>query len=117
MRTSESTHTRGETPPPFACLRQKRRREEFEKAKTHEDLWNACQKELIYAGKLHGYMRMYWAKKILEWSTTAEEALATSIYLNDKYSLDGTDPNGYAGCQWSIAGIHDRVRYAISVFL
>ena len=91
------------------------RREEFEKARTHDNLWNACQKELLYAGKLHGYMRMYWAKKILEWSATAEEALDTSIYMNDKYSLDGTDPNGYAGCQWSITGIHDRVVPAFAV--
>jgi len=55
-------------------------------------------------------MRMYWAKKILEWTTSPEEALAIAIYLNDKYSLDGCDPNGYVGVQWSIAGIHDQVR-------
>eukprot|EP00210_Caulerpa_lentillifera_P007623 g7280.t2 len=83
-------------------------KEEFENAATHEDLWNACQKELVHGGKLHGYMRMYWAKKILEWSASPEEALAISIYLNDKYSLDGCDPNGYIGCQWSITGIHDH---------
>lgn len=82
--------------------------EEFELAKTHEDLWNAAQKELLVTGKLHGYMRMYWAKKILEWSKSPEEALSNAIYLNDKYGLDGRDPNGYVGCAWSIGGVHDR---------
>lgn len=53
-------------------------------------------------------MRMYWAKKILEWSTSPEEALRIAIYLNDKYELDGRDPNGYAGCAWAIGGVHDR---------
>ena len=82
--------------------------EEFEHAKTHEDLWNAAQSELLKTGKLHGYMRMYWAKKILEWSKSPEEALRIAIYLNDKYELDGRDPNGYTGCAWSIGGVHDR---------
>ncbi len=82
--------------------------EKFERAKTHEDLWNAAQKELINTGKMHGYMRMYWAKKILEWSKSPEEALRIAIYLNDKYELDGRDPNGYVGCAWSIGGVHDR---------
>jgi deoxyribodipyrimidine photo-lyase len=81
---------------------------EFENAKTHEDLWNAAQNELRKRGKLHGYMRMYWAKKILEWSSSPEEALKIAIYLNDKYELDGRDPNGYVGCAWSIGGVHDR---------
>lgn len=82
--------------------------EEFEQAKTHEDLWNAAQMELLKTGKLHGYMRMYWAKKILEWSKSPEEALRIAIFLNDKYELDGRDPNGYTGCAWSIGGVHDR---------
>ncbi len=81
---------------------------QFEKAETHEDLWNAAQMEMVNKGKMHGYMRMYWAKKILEWSKSPEEALKFSIYLNDKYELDGRDPNGYVGCVWSIGGIHDR---------
>jgi len=89
---------------------------EFENARTHEELWNAAQKELINKGKMHGYMRMYWAKKILEWSSCAEEALRTAIYLNDKYSLDGRDPNGYTGCAWSIGGVHDRAWAARPVF-
>lgn len=82
--------------------------EELEKAETHDDSWNAAQKELTRTGKMHGYMRMYWAKKILEWTTTPREALETSIYLNDAYSIDGGDPNGYVGILWAIGGLHDR---------
>lgn len=82
--------------------------EQFEKAETHDDLWNAAQIEMVTTGKMHGYMRMYWAKKILEWTETPEEALEYSIYLNDKYELDGRDPNGYVGCAWSVGGVHDR---------
>jgi len=82
--------------------------EEFEEAKTHDLLWNAAQRQLTNTGSMHGYLRMYWAKKILEWTATPEDALRISIYLNDKYQLDGRDPNGYAGCAWSIGGIHDR---------
>lgn len=81
---------------------------QFEQAKTHEDLWNAAQMEMVNTGKMHGYMRMYWAKKILEWSKSPEEALKIATYLNDKYELDGRDPNGYTGIAWSIGGIHDR---------
>jgi deoxyribodipyrimidine photo-lyase len=80
----------------------------FEAAGTHDSLWNAAQMEMVRTGKMHGYMRMYWAKKILEWSENPEEALRIAIYLNDKYELDGRDPNGYAGCAWSIGGVHDR---------
>ncbi|MBN1299905.1 MAG: deoxyribodipyrimidine photo-lyase [Melioribacteraceae bacterium] len=83
-------------------------REEFENAATHDDLWNAAQIQMVTSGKMHGYMRMYWAKKILEWTNSPEEALAVAIYLNDKYQLDGRDPNGYVGAAWSIGGIHDR---------
>ena len=82
--------------------------EQFEKAGTHEDLWNAAQMEMVQTGKMHGYMRMYWAKKILEWSDSPDNAMKIALYLNDKYELDGRDPNGYAGCAWSIGGIHDR---------
>lgn len=80
----------------------------FEKAKTHDDLWNAAQMEMVKRGKMHGYLRMYWAKKILEWSKTPEQALRLAVYLNDKYELDGRDPNGYTGIAWSIGGVHDR---------
>jgi deoxyribodipyrimidine photo-lyase len=58
--------------------------------------------------QVHGFLRMYWAKKILEWSPSAAEALQIAIYLNDKYELDGRDPNGYVGCLWAIGGVHDR---------
>jgi deoxyribodipyrimidine photo-lyase len=80
----------------------------LEQATTHDPLWNRCQQDLMARAKLHGYLRMYWAKKILEWSLSPEEALATAITLNDRYSLDGRDPNGYAGIAWSIGGVHDR---------
>ncbi|MGE5438608.1 MAG: deoxyribodipyrimidine photolyase, partial [Bacteroidota bacterium] len=82
--------------------------EEFEKAHTHDNLWNAAQIEMVTTGKMHGYLRMYWAKKILEWTTGPEEAMKIAVYLNDKYSLDGRDPNGYTGIAWSIGGVHDR---------
>ncbi|MCX6136073.1 MAG: deoxyribodipyrimidine photolyase [Ignavibacteriales bacterium] len=80
----------------------------FELAQTHDPLWNACQKEMLSTGKMHGFMRMYWGKKILEWTESPETALTIAIYLNDKYELDGRDPNGYAGIAWSIGGVHDR---------
>lgn len=90
--------------------------EQFEQAQTHDQLWNAAQNQLLTSGKMHGFMRMYWAKKILEWASSPEEALRISIYLNDKYELDGRDPNGYAGCAWSIGGIHDRAWFDRAVF-
>ncbi|GFE58910.1 deoxyribodipyrimidine photo-lyase [Geobacter sp. AOG1] len=83
-------------------------REQFTTAATHDPLWNAAQREMVTTGKMHGYLRMYWAKKILEWTPTPEDAMATAIYLNDRYQLDGRDPNGYAGIAWSIGGVHDR---------
>lgn len=81
---------------------------QLEHGNTHDKLWNAAQKQMVKTGKMHGYMRMYWAKKILEWSSTPALAMINAIYLNDKYSLDGRDPNGYAGIAWSIGGVHDR---------
>ena len=81
---------------------------ELEYANTHDEIWNAAQKELTSSGKLHGYLRMYWAKKILEWSASPQQAIKSAIYLNDAYSIDGGDPNGYVGILWSIAGLHDR---------
>ena len=83
-------------------------REQFELAKTHDPLWNAAQLEMLKTGAMHGYMRMYWAKKILEWTENPTNALNIANYLNDKYALDGRDPNGYCGTAWSIGGIHDR---------
>ncbi|MGD0827885.1 MAG: deoxyribodipyrimidine photo-lyase [Desulfobaccales bacterium] len=81
---------------------------QFEQAQTHDDLWNAAQLEVVQTGKMHGYLRMYWAKKILEWTRSPEEALQVAIYLNDRYELDGRDPNGYTGIAWSLGGVHDR---------
>lgn len=82
--------------------------EQLSNAKTHDDLWNAAQLQLVQEGKMHGFLRMYWCKKILEWTPSPEEALKYAIYLNDHYSVDGRDPNGYVGCMWSICGIHDQ---------
>lgn len=82
--------------------------EQFAQALTHDPLWNAAQQELLLCGRVHGYLRMYWGKKILEWSENPEAALAIAIELNDRYALDGRDPNGYAGIAWSICGVHDR---------
>jgi len=89
---------------------------EFENAQTHDDLWNAAQIEMVKYGKMHGYMRMYWAKKILEWTASPEQALEYAIFLNDKYSLDGRDPNGYTGIAWSIGGVHDRAWRERNIF-
>jgi deoxyribodipyrimidine photo-lyase len=88
----------------------------FEKGETHDLLWNAAQIEMVFTGKMHGYMRMYWAKKILEWTESPRKAMETAIYLNDKYSLDGRDPNGYAGIAWSIGGVHDRAWFERPVY-
>lgn len=82
--------------------------DQFELAETHDELWNAAQNQLVQTGAMHGYMRMYWAKKILEWTATTEEALKVANYLNDRFGLDGRDPSGYTGCAWAIGGIHDR---------
>ena len=90
--------------------------ETFERAETHDDLWNAAQAEMMVKGKMHGYMRMYWAKKILEWTESPAAAVEIAVYLNDRYSLDGRDPNGYAGIAWSIGGVHDRAWFNRPVF-
>ena len=90
--------------------------DEYENCATHDNLWNAAQMEMKIKGKMHGYMRMYWAKKILEWSDEPESALQIAIDLNDKYSLDGRDPNGYTGIAWSIGGVHDRPWFERPVF-
>ena len=82
-------------------------REQWERAETHDPLWNATQKQLLEEGIIHGYYRMYWGKKIIEWSASHQEALDTIIYLNDRYALDGRDPNTYANILWCF-GLHDR---------
>lgn len=81
---------------------------ELELGVTYDALWNETQQNLVKTGKMHGYLRMYWAKKIAEWSKTPEDALKYAIYLNDQYALDGMDANGYVGILWSIGGVHDR---------
>jgi deoxyribodipyrimidine photo-lyase len=81
--------------------------EQMESATTYDELWNATQKELLLRGKIHGYYRMYWGKKIIEWSKTYDDALALMIRLHDVYALDGRDPNTYTNILWCF-GLHDR---------
>jgi deoxyribodipyrimidine photo-lyase len=90
--------------------------DEFEEGKTYDSLWNSCQNELVSTGWLHGYLRMYWAKKILEWTIDYKEAHSIAVYLNDKYQLDGRDPNGYVGVSWSVGGLHDRPWFEKPIF-
>jgi deoxyribodipyrimidine photo-lyase len=81
---------------------------QLENAQTYDDLWNAGQLQMVRHGWMHNYLRMYWAKKILEWTPDIATAMKYSIYLNDKYFLDGRDPNGYAGIAWALLGKFDR---------
>jgi deoxyribodipyrimidine photo-lyase len=81
---------------------------QLERAETADPLWNASQKEMLLTGRMHNYLRMYWAKKILEWSPDAETAFHVTLDLNDRYEMDGRNPNGYAGVAWAIGGKHDR---------
>lgn len=81
---------------------------QLEDAETHDPLWNAAQKQMVLTGWMHGYLRMYWAKKILEWTESPQTAYQIAVRLNDRYELDGRDPNGYAGIAWAIVGKHDR---------
>jgi deoxyribodipyrimidine photo-lyase len=81
---------------------------QLEDAETHDPLWNAAQTQMVVSGWMHGYLRMYWAKKILEWTRSPQEAFEIAVRLNDRYELDGRDPNGYAGVAWAVGGKHDR---------
>lgn len=81
---------------------------ELEGGRTNDPLWNAAQLQMVRSGHMHGWLRMYWAKKILEWSASPETAMETAIRLNDRWLLDGRDPNGYTGISWSLGGVHDR---------
>jgi deoxyribodipyrimidine photo-lyase len=81
---------------------------QLELGATHDPLWNAAQKQMVLTGWMHNYLRMYWAKKILEWSPSVSVAYQRAVQLNDRYELDGRDPNGYAGIAWAIVGKHDR---------
>ncbi len=81
--------------------------EQFEQAETHDELWNAAQREIVETGVMHNYMRMLWGKKILHWTKTPRDALSIMIELNNKYGLDGRDPNSYSGIFW-VLGRYDR---------
>jgi deoxyribodipyrimidine photo-lyase len=93
-------HARDPRQPAYTC-------DQFVRAETHDPLWNACQKEMLLRGKIHGYYRMYWGKKIIEWSPTCQDALETMVRIHDIYALDGRDPNTYTGILWCF-GLHDR---------
>ena len=90
-------------------------RQQLEDAETHDPYWNAAMQEMLKTGYMHNYMRMYWGKKIIEWSNTPEYAFATTLYLNNKYFLDGRDPNSYTGVAW-LFGLHDRAWAERDVF-
>jgi len=89
---------------------------QMERAETHDALWNAAQAQMVTTGWMHNYVRMYWAKKILEWSSSPAQAYQIAVRLNDKYELDGRDPNGYAGIAWSIVGKFDRPWFERPIF-
>lgn len=93
-------HARDPRPAAFTA-------EQLERGETYDPLWNATQKELLLRGKIHGYYRMYWGKKLIEWASTYEEALELMIFLHDKYALDGRDPATYTNILWCF-GLHDR---------
>jgi deoxyribodipyrimidine photo-lyase len=88
----------------------------LERGETHDDLWNAAQREMVVTGWMHNFMRMYWAKKILEWAPDPATAFDRAVILNDRYELDGRDPNGYAGIAWAIVGRLDRPWFNRPVF-
>jgi deoxyribodipyrimidine photo-lyase len=100
----------GDARPRRYSLRQ------LERGETHDELWNAAQREMVDTGWMHNYMRMYWGKKILEWAPDPARAFEWAVMLNDKYELDGRDPNGYAGIAWAIVGRHDRPWFDRPVF-
>ncbi len=81
--------------------------EQLEAGKTHDELWNAAQREMVVTGEMHNYVRMLWGKNVIAWSPSYEVAFATLVHLNNKYCLDGRDPNSYAGILWCF-GKHDR---------
>jgi deoxyribodipyrimidine photo-lyase len=89
---------------------------ELEAGETYDELWNAAQTQMVQHGWMHNYLRMYWAKKILEWTPDAATAVKWAIDLNDKYELDGRDPNGYAGIAWSMLGKFDRAWFERPIF-
>lgn len=90
--------------------------DQLERGETGDDLWNAAQREMVVSGWMHNFMRMYWAKKILEWAPDPARAFEWAVTLNDRYELDGRDPNGYAGIAWAVVGRHDRPWFDKPVF-
>src|SRR3989338_1429669 len=91
-------------------------KEQLERAQTHDPYWNAAQLEMVYTGSMHGFMRMYWCKQLLTWTKRPQDAFKIAVYLNDKYSLDGRDPNGYAGIAWALGGLHDSPWFTKPIF-
>ena len=89
---------------------------QLENAETYDPLWNAAQMQMVNHGWMHNYVRMYWGKKILEWTKSPAEAHRIAVELNDKYEMDGRDPNGYAGVAWSIVGKFDRPWFERPIF-
>jgi deoxyribodipyrimidine photo-lyase len=89
---------------------------QLEQAETHDPLWNAAQKQMVLTGWMHNYVRMYWAKKILDWSPSIAEVYRRAVWLNDRYELDGGDPNGYGGIAWATVGKHDRPWFERPIF-
>ncbi len=90
--------------------------DQLERAETYDDLWNAAQTQMLKTGWMHNYLRMYWAKKILEWAPNPALAWEWAVILNDKYELDGRDPNGYQGIAWALGGVHDRPWFERPIF-
>ncbi len=89
--------------------------EQLEAADTHDELWNACQREMVRTGEMHNYVRMLWGKNVIAWSPSYETAFETLVHLNNKYCLDGRNPNSYAGILWCF-GKHDRPWFDRPVF-
>jgi len=89
---------------------------QLERGETYDELWNAAQRQMVETGWMHNYMRMYWGKKVLEWAPDPATAFDWAVILNDRYELDGRDPNGYAGIAWAIVGKHDRPWFDRPVF-
>jgi deoxyribodipyrimidine photo-lyase len=89
---------------------------QLENAETYDELWNAAQLQMLRHGWMHNYLRMYWAKKIIEWTPNVRIAMRVAIYLNDRYFLDGRDPNGYAGIAWAMLGKFDRAWFDRPIF-
>ena len=89
---------------------------QLERAETYDELWNAAQIQMVRYGWMHNYLRMYWAKKIVEWTPNVAAAMKAAVYLNDKYEIDGRDPGGYAGIAWSMLGKFDRAWFDRPIF-